>query len=71
MTKCFFCGQNIKEIDYKEVGILKRFISSQNKIQNRKKTGLCANHQNQLKKAIKRARFMSLLSFTSLESFTS
>ena len=63
MNKCFFCTQNIKTIDYKETDTLKRFISAQMKIQGRRKTGLCAKHQNQLKKAIKRARQMALLPY--------
>lgn len=63
MNKCYFCQQNIKEIDYKDVDTLKRFISSQMKIYPRRKTGLCAKHQRQLKKAIKRARYMALLPF--------
>ena len=63
MNKCYFCQQNIKEIDYKDVDTLKRFISSQMKIYPRRKTGLCAKHQRQLEKAIKRARYMALLPF--------
>ncbi len=63
MNSCYFCQQNIKNIDYKNVESLKRFISSQMKIYPRRKTGLCAKHQRQLKKAVKRARFMALLPF--------
>jgi len=61
MNNCYFCNQNIKDIDYKDVESLKRFISAQMKIYPRRKTGLCAKHQRQLKKAVKRARFMALL----------
>lgn len=63
MNNCYFCNQNIKNIDYKDVGSLKRFISSQMKIYPRRKTGLCARHQRQLKIAVKRARFMALLPY--------
>jgi len=63
MNNCYFCNQNIKDIDYKDVESLKRFISSQMKIYPRRKTGLCAKHQRQLKKAVKRARFMALLPY--------
>ncbi len=63
MNDCYFCSQNIKEIDYKDIDSLKRFISSQMKIYPRRKTNLCAKHQRQLKEAVKRARFMALLPF--------
>jgi len=63
MNDCYFCSQNIKEIDYKDINSLKRFISSQMKIYPRRKTDLCAKHQRQLKEAVKRARFMALLPF--------
>ena len=60
---CFFCSQNIKNVDYKEVDMLKRFISSQMKIIDPKHTSVCAKHQRKLAEAIKRARFMGLLAF--------
>jgi len=63
MPQCYFCSQNIKEIDYKDVDNLKRFISGQMKIYPRRKTRLCAKHQRQLKRAIKRARIAGLLPF--------
>ncbi len=53
----------MQEIDYKEVPLLKRFISSQAKIIDPKHTGVCAKHQRKLSSAIKRARFMALLPF--------
>ena len=61
--QCFFCSQNIKYIDYKEVDLVRRFISSQMKIIDPKHTGVCAKHQRKLAEAIKRARFMGLLSY--------
>ncbi|MFA6135970.1 MAG: 30S ribosomal protein S18 [Candidatus Paceibacterota bacterium] len=61
--QCFFCSQNIKEVDYKEIGLLRRFISSQGKIVDPKHTAVCAKHQRGLAQSIKRARFMGLLSF--------
>jgi small subunit ribosomal protein S18 len=61
--QCFFCSQNATSIDYKDVNILKRFISSQMKIIDPKHTGVCAKHQRILAKAIKRARIMGLLPF--------
>lgn len=58
---CFFCQRNLKEIDFKNPEILKRFLSSLGKIKSRKKTGLCASHQRKLTRAIKRARILGLL----------
>jgi small subunit ribosomal protein S18 len=62
--QCFFCSQNLKEVDYKDVELLKRFISSQAKIIDPKHTGTCAKHQRKLAQAIKRARYLGLLPFT-------
>ncbi|MBU6500622.1 MAG: 30S ribosomal protein S18 [Patescibacteria group bacterium] len=63
MTHCFFCSQNIRYIDYKDIDLLKRFISSQMKIIDPKHTGVCAKHQRKLAEAIKRARFMALVPY--------
>ena len=61
--QCFFCSQNMKEIDYKEVDLLKKFVSSQMKIIDPRHTGVCAKHQRKLATAVKRARFLALLPF--------
>ena len=61
--QCFFCSQNSKYVDYKEVDLLKRFVSNQAKIVDRKYTGTCAKHQRLLAQAIKRARIMGLMPF--------
>ncbi len=58
-----FCSQNLKTIDYKEVELLKRFISAQAKIIDPRHTGVCAKHQRRLSNSIKRARVMGLLPF--------
>ena len=63
--ECFFCQRNIKEIDFKEAQLLRRFISGAGKIKAKKKTGVCSSHQRTLARAIKRARFLGLLSATS------
>ena len=52
-------------IDYKRSEDLRRFLTPNGKIQSRKKTGLTAREQRLLAQAIKRARFMSLLPYTS------
>ena len=62
-NQCFFCSQNLQEVDYKEVELLKRFTSSQAKIIDPQHTGVCAKHQRKLALAIKRARLMALLPF--------
>ncbi len=61
---CHFCQRNIKELDYKNTDMLKRFISAAGKIKHRKKTNLCASHQRQLSRSVKRARHVGLLSAT-------
>jgi small subunit ribosomal protein S18 len=60
---CYFCSQNAKEIDFKEVDVLKKFISAGYKIKDKKENALCASHQRKLAKAVKRARQMALLPF--------
>ncbi|OGY63948.1 MAG: 30S ribosomal protein S18 [Candidatus Harrisonbacteria bacterium RIFCSPLOWO2_02_FULL_41_11] len=64
MLQCYFCSQNFKEIDYKDAGLLRRFISGQAKIIDPKFTNTCAKHQRLLAEAIKRARYLGLLPFT-------
>ena len=61
---CMFCVEKAKEIDYKDVGRLRRFISDRGKIEPRRKTGTCAKHQRRLSVSLKRARFMALLPYT-------
>lgn len=61
--QCFFCSQNLANVDYKEVDLLRRFVSSQAKIIDPRHTGICAKHQRKLAEAIKRARFMGLLPY--------
>jgi small subunit ribosomal protein S18 len=61
---CYFCVTSIGSIDYKDAQTLRKFISSYAKILPRRKTGVCAKHQRKLAKAIKQARFMALLPFT-------
>jgi len=61
--QCFFCSQNSKEIDYQELELLRRFVSSQGKIIDPRHTGICAKHQRLLARAIKQARTMGLLPF--------
>ncbi|MGH2515684.1 MAG: 30S ribosomal protein S18 [Ktedonobacterales bacterium] len=61
---CTFCVDHVKEIDYKDVGRLRRYLSDRGKIEPRRKTGTCAKHQRRLSVALKNARFMALLPYT-------
>lgn len=60
---CYFCSQAAKEIDFKDVEILKKFLSAGYKIKPRKITKVCSWHQRKLARAIKRARQMALLPY--------
>ena len=62
---CAFCVEKVDYIDYKEVGRLRRFISERGKILPRRVTGTCAKHQRPLTDALKRARAIALLPYTS------
>ncbi len=61
---CTFCVDKIEYIDYKDVARLRRYISDRAKILPRRITGTCAKHQRQLTEAIKRARHVALLPFS-------
>ncbi len=60
---CYFTKNKIDHIDYKDVDLLKKFVSPSGKITPRRISGTCAKHQRQLAVAIKRARFMALLPY--------
>ena len=60
---CYFTKNNIKYIDYKDVELLKKFISANGKITPRRVTGTSAKYQRMLTTAIKRARQMALLPY--------
>jgi len=60
---CYFTANKIKEIDYKDIYLLKRFITESGKIVPSRITGTKAKYQRQLTKAVKLARFLALLPF--------
>ena len=62
---CQFCADKIEHIDYKDVNRLRKCTSERAKILPRRITGTCAKHQRQLTTAIKRARYIALLPYTS------
>ena len=61
---CKFCADKIDYIDYKDVKLLQQFIPERSKILPRRISGTCANHQRPLQQAIKRARHLALIPFT-------
>ena len=60
---CFLCKDKVREVDYKNVNQLRRYLSDRGKIRNRRMTGACRRHQRQIAVAIKRAREMALLPY--------
>jgi small subunit ribosomal protein S18 len=63
---CRFTAEGIKEVDYKDVNLLKDFISENGRIIPARITGTKARYQRQLSDAIKRARFLALMPYTDL-----
>lgn len=63
-TQCRFCRRGDKYVDYKDIETLQKLLTNRGKIYSRKRSGNCASCQRKVKKAIKRARFMALLPFT-------
>lgn len=60
---CRFCAEKTKDIDYKDVKLLQRFLNSYGKIESRKRTGSCQKHQRALSVSLKRARHIAILPF--------
>ncbi|MDQ1396292.1 MAG: small subunit ribosomal protein [Acidimicrobiaceae bacterium] len=61
---CIFCKDHIEWVDYKDVNLLRRFMSDRGKIRARRVTGNCAQHQRDVAVAIKTARELALLPYT-------
>ena len=61
---CSFCVDKVEMIDYKDVSKLKKYVTERGKILPRRITGTCAAHQRQLTVAIKRARHIALMPYT-------
>ena len=60
---CNFCREKIDEVDYKDFGSFRRFLSDKGKIRSRRMTGACRRHQRQLANAVKVARELALLPY--------
>ena len=61
---CSFCVDRIDHIDYKDVQLLRKYMTDRGKIKPRRVTGACTQHQHDIANAIKRAREMALLPYT-------
>ena len=64
-TQCRFCREGVGYIDYKDIATLQKLLTNRGKIFSRKRSGNCAKCQRKVQRAIKRARFMALLPFSS------
>lgn len=64
---CPFHGKNALTLDYKDVRLLRKFISSYAKILPKRRTGTCAKHQRQVTAEIKKARYIALIPFVPVE----
>ena len=62
-SKCRFCRDKVKEIDYKDVGTLQKLTTQHGKMFSQKRSGNCAHHQRSTKRAVKRARFLALMPY--------
>ena len=60
---CRFCAEKVRDIDYKQIQILRTFTTVTGKILSARITGNCASHQRQLTRCIKRARNLALLPY--------
>jgi small subunit ribosomal protein S18 len=61
---CIFCQERTVWVDYKDINLLRRFVSDRGKIRSRRVTGNCAQHQREVQVAIKTAREVALLPYT-------
>ena len=64
-SQCRFCRDKVKYVDYKDIDTLGKLLTNRGKIFSRKRSGNCAGCQRKVKRAIKRARYMALLPFSS------
>lgn len=63
ILKCRFCRDKVEDIDYKDTHVLQKLVTAQGKLYSRKRSGNCAKHQRRVSRAVKRARFLGLLSY--------
>ena len=61
---CAFCQDRTAYVDYKDTGLLRKFVSERGKIRARRVTGNCSQHQRDVASAVKNAREMALLPYS-------
>lgn len=61
---CYFCVTRNVDIDYKDVELMRKFMSDRGKILPRRRTGTCPRHQRELARHIKKAREIALVPYT-------
>ena len=61
---CIFCKDQMDYVDFKDVGLLKKFVSERGKIRSRRVSGNCSQHQRDVATAVKNAREMALLPYS-------
>lgn len=61
---CNFCLDKLRQVPYRDSDMLRRYLTERGKIRPRRQTGTCAKHQRSLARAIKRARHLALIPFT-------
>lgn len=61
---CIFCKDKVDHVDYKDVALLRKFVSERGKIRARRVSGNCSQHQRDVATAVKNAREMALLPYS-------
>lgn len=65
---CEFCAEEIEGIDYRDLDLLRKYVTESGRILGRSRTGACAKHQRMLTRAVKRARHLAMLPYTAEHS---
>ena len=60
---CYFCKEKLDYVDYKDVALLKKYVSDRGKIRAQRVSGNCPRHQREVAQAVKRSREMALLPY--------
>ena len=61
---CYFCANKVDHVDFKDVALLRKYLSDRAKIRSSRVTGNCVQHQRAVARAIKNARELALLPYT-------
>ena len=61
---CYFCANKVDHVDFKDVALLRKYMSDRAKIRSSRVTGNCVQHQRAVARAIKNARELALLPYT-------